>query len=134
MPGAGLFPHLQPGARPCGHVAGHFVFMTEAQLILIDGGRDLLAVHGVFVQSDTGVTVMGLVTTLPEMPDPDKPAQAKTPLYSTLQVLISDLSVAQARAVSKWTEGGGKWHKPLRYAQPLGSDVWHRFTCESQRS
>jgi len=108
--------------------------MNPGQHINIAGGRADLAMHGRAITLDSGAQLDGMIHLMAEIPDPDRPAQAKTPIYSVVSILIEDIEVAAARAVSLFTEESGKWHRPYKYAQPIGSEVWHRWQCEAQRS
>lgn len=110
---------------------------TIAQAARIRGFKANLLIRGRRVTTDSldeqnkPQVLTVLIKDEPTMADPDKPAQAKQPVYTTLTALAG--SVTDPRAVQKFTEEDGRLYRVLRYEETVADLVTWKWYCESQR-
>ena len=107
--------------------------MTLSQQMQCEGARIGLADHGLMLTTDTGLVVLANVIVDTMLPDPEKPAQAKTPVYTTIQVLITDMTTAQARAILRFAEDSMRTHRVRMFKETSGEAIYHQWECEAQR-
>ena len=77
-------------------------------------------------------TLTAIVEDQPQMQDPDKPAQAKVPTYTMLTA--AEGSLTDPRAVTKFTEEDGRWHKVIEYREERADQITWKWFCEAQRA
>ena len=113
--------------------------MTIAEQARTQGFKANLLIRGRAVTSDSldsrGVpeTFTALVEDQPMLADPDKPAQAQTPVYTRISALTG--VIADPRKPQRFTENqGGRFHKVLRYEETSGDRVKWSWFCEAQRA
>lgn len=108
---------------------------TPSELARLRGFQANLRVRGRDMVADTTEPVRVLVQNASAMPDPDRPAQGKQPVYAVITCLVG--AVRDPRAIGKFTEGDGAnqtVHRVLAYTETSGDRVTWRFEVESQRA
>jgi hypothetical protein len=108
---------------------------TISELARVAGFNANLAVRGRMMTTDTDEMVKVLVQNAVPLPDANKPAQAKKPVYAIITCLAGALK--DPRAVGNFIEGTAPdttTHNVLCYDETSGDRVTWRFEVETQRA
>lgn len=111
---------------------------TIAQKARLSGAKASLRVRGRDIklssgnQKDDESELKALIDDAPQMMDPDRPAQARNPVYTFVSVLAQSLQdpTALTSVVEVNTE---KTYKVLEFLETAGDRIWWKFRCEAQR-
>lgn len=89
-------------------------------------------VRGREATTDTREALTITVQDVQGLQDPDKPMQAKMPVYTI--VTASAGTVADPRVIKLFTETeSGRWHKPYRFKETSADRITWVWECEAQR-
>jgi hypothetical protein len=105
--------------------------MTIAESARLKGFAAHLLIRGRPVTTNAGESLTVIVEDVSALLDPDQPAQSQLPVYT--QVTAAAGAVTDPRAVNKFTEADGRWHKVLTFNETRGNLVTWQWKCEAQR-
>lgn len=111
---------------------------SAAQKARLSGAKASLRVRGRIVkvasnnEDDNDAELTALIDDMAMMSDPDRPAQAQNPVYTTIACLAG--SVDDPRAVVSFVESKSeKAYAALEFLETAGDRIWWKWRCEAQR-
>lgn len=106
--------------------------LTMTQQARMRGLKASIMVRGRAVVANTDEKLSVMVEDQAALSDPDKPAQAQLQVYTLLTAAAG--AVADPRAIEKFTEEDGRWHRVIEYRESRGDMLTWKWFCESQRA
>lgn len=105
--------------------------MSILEKLLGDGFASLVQFAAEPAVTDAGDNVQVIIEDAAILPDPDKPAQGKLPVYANLSCVASQ--VADPRAVKTITCDDGRTFKVLEYKETGELETVATWLCEKKR-
>lgn len=115
-----------------------FIAESAAQKARLAGFKTNLRVRGRIGkitsenEDDNDEQITLLIDDSPMMQDPDRPAQAQTPVYTIVSCLVG--SIEDPRSVTTFTEvNAAKDYRVLEFMETAGDRISWKWKCEAQR-